>query len=115
MVTLDGGDAFDISKEGDGLLDISPLGNLNGDAGNDAVVVKKLSAIFLYGLQQVLFPYLLVIHDDKIGLGDIFHIFNQPDFLAGREFVDSLLVVGFSEVDGGRQRVFRKEVTIPLQ
>jgi len=39
VVALDGGNALDLFEVGDGVVDVLAVGNADGDAGDDAVVV----------------------------------------------------------------------------
>ena len=50
-----------------------------------------------------------ITHNNQIGWRNELDIFDQADFLAGGELVNSILVIGFAEIDGGRQGVFREK------
>ena len=109
MVALNGSDAFYLFKEDDGLNNIRSFRNLDGYAGDDAVIIEELGAIVFHGIQQVLLSNLGIIHDDEVGRRDELYILYEADFLVRRKLVNGILMVGLPEVDCSLQGVLRKE------
>ena len=74
MVAFDGGDTLYLLEESYCIVNVRPLRNLDGDSGDNTVVVFEFSAVFLNGGKKRLFPDLRVIHYDKGVRGDILQI-----------------------------------------